>query len=357
MGFNFDKHDGNSSQSGNDSDNGFDSNMPEPEDYDYQPRLYRRPYTVFEADLAEIRVLSHDQFGDTLIVGFNNAELIEGAVYERAYGEGADSGNPKKRKFKFLSYSDLGINIEDKSMDAFKDFKAEHQTEAFGKEYHWNLVGARHIYDDKGPVPEDTVAFPSTGSFEVYGDASEENGPSSEAKRLVRLLTENGRDNLNEDNFDDISGWFNTDAELAEDLVDKRVKVWTTKRPVDEDDDDNDQTYNHLTIEDVTTGDELPVRNGTSDSSSEQTQESNGTEEVAQDGDEAPWGEDDDDSSAPEFSEGVEKTIEYLVGREATEKDDIKQALGKMIEAGKVDKDEATDLDAIQAEVENRVSA
>lgn len=364
MGFDFNTDDDGGNDSNNNSSSGKSRDIPDrpdPEgDYDYHPRLYNTEETVVEGDLGNFFTLEHDDYGQTLILFLDDVEIVQGALYDK---DQSDDNQIKENKVKLFNFDSLGYDVEEiENGDlSLGDLPPRKTQSAFGNNMRFEYMGSRIDGDDPVVDNPDTLKFPTMRIF--YNPSTQEGneGPSAIAKRIVKLLAEGGAGDLNDENLDQIHNWTDSYVRIADDLKGRRVQMWHEKREGDE------YNYNHQQIKDVETGDLLEVRNGgeEADSQAADADDSSSDAGAAADGSGAV----DDQLAAMEdelagddedgFSDEMEKVISWMVGKEITEEENVRQAFEKVVDRDMVSAEETfTDdgsvRDDIVDEVQNR---
>lgn len=363
MGFDFNDNDDGS----NDSNNGGSDRQsrdipdrPDPEgDYDYHPRLYTTPRTVVEGDLGNFFTLEHDDYGQTLILFLDDVEIVQGALYDK---DQSNDNQIKENKVKLFNFDALGYDVDEiENGDlSLGDLPPRKTQSAFGNNMRFEYMGSRIDGDEPLVDNPDTLKFPTMRIFYNPSNTEDNKGPSAVAKRVVKLLAENGAGDLNDENLNSIHNWTDSYVRIADDLKGRRVQMWYEQRPGD------DYNFNFQQIKDVETGDLLEVRNSGEDgsqaadadaSSSDQGAAADGSgavdDQLAAMEDELAADEDDG------FSEEMEKVIDWVVGKDITAEENIRETMDKvvdrdMVSAEETFTDDGTVRDDIVAEIQNR---
>jgi len=242
------------------------------------------PYTTIEAEIE--RVFGSDsQYGQSLGVVFDNAELVDGVFYYY----------PEKERYKIVSWKDVaGVNPSeayDRGMDLTAEDADEIYTENYGSSTQtYELAAARTsvLEDENGDVVAEatsrrrdvtdnggdlefgdfedlegaTIALPRIIS---WFDGSDEYGPSASAKSLLEKASEFGDGAVVDE--DDIYNWLpDTSGEniVRSDIVDRRVRFFVVTRESSE----TGYTYNVPVLEDAKTGEEIVPSNSAPDGGS-----------------------------------------------------------------------------------------
>lgn len=235
------------------------------------------PYAAVDFDMDSTFYVDGN-WGESLAISANNAELVDGALYERT----AINNKPDEGTFKVFGWASLGYTED---MDFSAEDAPKVNSETFGgKTYKYELVASR--YD----AEEDNEDFPTIGGIIMFEGGSEDNGPSSSAKSSARILTQMGRDAVLDE--DDVYNWLDSGVSLRADLKDRRVRYYKVEKEGDE------HNYYSPVFVDLVLDQQVTINNDGDD----------GTEEdapVAQEEQEAPQEE-----SEPEPEEEPEKEPE-----------------------------------------------
>lgn len=252
---------------GNDSDNNSSSDDDNGgDDSARDMNLTITPYAEFEGELVKVFGNSN-RFGQSLGVAFEDLELIDGCLYH----------DPDKDNYKLFSWKAvLGM------MPGEGDFESGDANQFLVKTYgstekRYELVEAVHP-DKDDPVP--------IGNACLWYSGSSAHGPKSASKTLAKILTQDGRNAMiEEDDWYDslskadqrradldpdddkylswVSGWLadtSGDNLCRDDLEGRRFNFFEVKK----DSNNSDRKYHHPIVEDSVTGTTVTVDNNVS---------------------------------------------------------------------------------------------
>lgn len=194
-------------------------------------------YAAFDGDL-KTAFGSKSQYGQSLGVTFENAVLVDGALYK----------NKDNGKFKVFSWGALGYSDD---MDYTAEDAPKVTSETYGsKTFQYELVTAR-VDDD-----EEDADYPAIGDGNVImWESGGEKGPSSTAKTLARKLTHVGRAAILDES--NINGWLADGVTLRDDLEGLRVRYFKRER------DGNKFTFHEPVMMNLALGEEVTIKNTT----------------------------------------------------------------------------------------------
>jgi hypothetical protein len=337
MAFDMDK--GKSSNSNGNNSGSSSHSTDDGSEYDYHPRLYRTPNAVIEGDLGELKLLSHDQYGDSIVYNIENVEMLEGAMYER------EDNNGKFRKIKMFGFDDLGypdFNLDEHNISDLPDRWTENY---FGENYIFHFMSG--VYGDavEGDIEFDNLRIQEGTSKRTDDSGKSFTGPTASSKRSIKLLAEHGTNALNAENLEQKSGWVDDSLSMASDLQGRRVQIWTTREPTGDTDENGDPyMYNLLNMYDKEADKPLPVRNVAQESGST---DGRSLEEVLDED------ESDDANDEPDFSEAVLEVIEWAKAKQLSDRDDILEALQEPVSKGFINESEINgQRDAVVDEIQ-----
>lgn len=372
MPFDFDQGDSGSGQGGSSGEGFNPGQLPEADEgYDYHPRLYWTPNALLKFKPLGFHTMSHDQYGQTVVLYVEDLEVAEGALYKRDFdaSDGKPASEQKHAKFKAFAFSEILGMMSSHDGFSFEKLNGRERETAFGDKYFYDLQGAS-VVESEEPFEtnaEGTVTIPYAQLyFDVNGADDDNPGPKSSSKRVIRLLAENGADDLNEENFDSVHGWANSDVQVAEDYAGRELLMWQNRRTV-ENEQGEEVTYSHLKIKDLSSGSMLEVRGATD--ATETTPDSAEDESTAESdssstGDDAPWGDEDDesaeasdDSTELTFTDEEEESLEWIAERYPGKDDDwLYDTVSSAMERGGVFND-GRDMETVAEAVKERAAA
>lgn len=248
---------------GNDDDNsGNNSGSDDVRDMN----LTLTPYAEIEGELVKV-FGNENRFGQSLGVAFEDVELVDGCLYH----------DPEKDNYKVFSWKAV-VGM----MPGDGDFESGDANQFLMKTYgstekRYELVEAVH------PDKDEPVAI---GNACLWYSGSSQHGPKSASKTLSKILTQDGRDAMvEEDDWYDslsdadqaradlspddddylswITGWLadtSGDDLLRSDLQGRRFNFFEVKKPSN----NSDRKYHHPIVEDSVTGTTVTVDNNVS---------------------------------------------------------------------------------------------
>lgn len=296
---------------------------------DFPPRLYMSTYAEWSGELGEeFDTIQHNQYGWTLIPNFYNVQVEDGILYEKR-----QEGEIKELKYKLFAVEECGLSEDDiTSCETGEElhekivnagFEIMTQSPPSGTEQ-FDLVGGRAIIDDEAEVAVEFGDITLDVARVYFGTGN--NGPKSSSKRAVRLLAENGRDDLISDGTKadgrpsyPISGWFANPIQPAEELVGDRLRFWETKEDIE----GQSHKYNHLYAEWQANGKELPVRTAGENNTSV-SDETNEAMTALADGSGNAQSE---SAPAPTFSDSTKEAVQFFINNGITDEETIRTRL------------------------------
>lgn len=204
------------------------------------------PHAAIEGDLVKV-FGNENQFGQSLGLSWENVELVDGCLYY----------DPEKNKHKVFPWKDV-VGIAPGDGDISADDANQFLVKNYGTtEKRYELVEA--------VVPEEDEPV-DIGNAIMWYSGSDEYGPKSASKTLAKILTQQGRDMVidEEDCSAEsyIKGWLrDTSASnvLRSDLEGRRFAFFEVKKQSNQ----SDRQYHHPIVVDTQTGAQVTVQNAT----------------------------------------------------------------------------------------------
>lgn len=219
------------------------------------------PHAAIEGDL--VKVFGNDNsFGQSLALVFENIQLVDGCLYYDA----------EKDKNKVFPWKDI-VGMTPEEAD---DLTADDANKFLVKNYA-TTEKRYELVDAVVPEQDDPIEI---GDAVMWYSGSEDHGPKAASRTLAKILTEQGRDMVieEEDCTTDsyIQGWLaDTSAEncLRSDLQDRTFAFFEVKK----DSNSSNRQYHHPIVVDTQTGAQVTVANATDNTPNTENTESDDT--------------------------------------------------------------------------------
>jgi hypothetical protein len=351
-------------------------------DYDDETEIKLQNYATLALTGKRVAAFNGN-WGDKFIAGFDDTRVLDGVVLRR------DDSHDTWKVFPLDKFKDIGVNedgipvdlSESDSVEDAPEMSAQelldypyvqtHDETFGGDDYYYTPVGvAVEQAEDVATNDELDVEVEDNGI--VVGDSSLMLSNKSWARKLAKLLTEQGDDIIAKDDDGQAVGedydWLTTlEPDLREGIEGREMILFVKEDTFTPDDSDEAITYTKPILLDAATEEAITLNNE-SDSEEGQDTESEPPKAAADGGPQAESGSGSTDTSSPEQTESPETTddgsestgnvpeeLEELVGYYArtdgtdTTVDDIR-SMGE----GEVEDPESVDWDAVLDEVHAR---
>lgn len=306
------------------SNNGGSSNGNSSSDdsnYDDQTTLKLQDYAAVRLTPDRANMSSHDQYGTSFIVNYEDAEIVDGIVFQRE-----DKPDTWKvfsaGKFFNLNPAD-GLVYENHDSDGYSgemsadDILSHPRVAGFsenfgGTDYFYTPVGV--VIEEAGDISINTDVGVSTTdepAIEV-GEASMLLGNKPWVRTFAKKLTEAGDaivadDGTYGDDADnpkyDPHQWLDSDEPtLRDDIQGRSVELWVTEETT-EWDDGSTTTYTSPNVMDVKTGNFVEIDNGVDEGASADTESSDEEAAATDGGTTADTTSDTTDTASPETTD------------------------------------------------------
>jgi hypothetical protein len=277
----------------------------------------------------------HDQYGESLIPGFEQGAVLDGVVFQR---------DDKPSTWKLFGFAEMGFNVHDgkvyETYDAEADEYSDEMTaqevldharvqgfsESFGGNKYWYTpVGVVIESEGDAAVNTDVVDEPDDPEIPI-GDVAMFLGNTSWARTFAKLVSTGGHDIIAEPPDDeqtpDDHNWLTTeDPELREELDGREIELFLIEETATFDDDEEVE-YTVPVLLDSATGERITLDNEESEEEAESDDGDSGSESAEQsepeEGEAADEADDTDTSTngdapdASEFPGDVQDLIDYF---------------------------------------------
>lgn len=297
-------------------------------------------YAIITATIESVGVV--DKYGRSLVLNFDDVEVLEGVLAQRQDDE---------TKMKVFGWShwyerdDDGhlIPFDEDSGITVDDLGRTVVTEAGNDKFkHTIEEGVLEGVDEPAEI----------------GDRDLWLGNSKKARTMAKVLSEHGHDVVDEDNKQDDNEWLVAEDEdefsLREELQGRRIMFWFEPvriEPSENNDLDQAIEFTDSVILDAETEAGITIKNADDDSGLDSSGNDEDDEEDEAEPEPEPEPETDEDE---DFHEEVESVISSVSRMNNVSKENV-EAMVDPAENDKLPDDYEPDVDAIYAEIQNRM--